>query len=220
MRRIAISLSLVGILGVGAAACGSSNDSSSGVPATTAVTAGTATPTTMPAGSVAHNDADVTFAQKMIPHHQQALAMATMAMDAKAGASAEVKALATKISAAQTPEIEMMQGWLDTWTVPMTASTDMHGAADSTSMTTTMGGMGDGDGMMSDADMHNLSTATGPAFDKLWLTGMIAHHQGAITMATTEQQAGTNPDAIKLADSIATGQAKEVTEMQQLLGAG
>ena len=64
-----------------------------------------------------------------------------------------------------------------------------------------------------------MGAATGPIFDKMWLTGMIAHHQGAIAMAGTEKQSGKNPDALNLADSIAAGQAAEVTEMQQLLGA-
>jgi uncharacterized protein (DUF305 family) len=219
MRRIAISLSLVGVLSVGAAACGSSNDSSAGAQ----TSAGQGTATTMPAAptpAMDHNDADVTFAQKMIPHHQQALTMATMAMEDRAGASAEVKALATRISAAQTPEIEMMQGWLDHWAVPMSGTSDPHAMGASAPASTAMAGMGGVDGMMSDDDMHAMSMATGPAFDTMWLTGMIAHHQGAIAMATTEQQTGENPDAIALAGSIATGQATEVTEMQQLLAAG
>jgi len=222
MRRIAISLGLVGVLSLGAAACGSKDSSST---AASPTAAGTATPTTMPGLTTAaagdHNDADVTFAQKMIPHHRQAITMSTMAMDSKAGASAAVKALATKISAAQTPEIDTMQGWLDKWAIPMSETTDMQNMGASTPMGTTMGGaMGGSDGMMSDTDMTALSAATGPAFDKMWLTGMIAHHQGAIAMANTEQQNGKNADAIKLADSIATGQTTEVTEMQQLLGAG
>ncbi|MEO5900473.1 MAG: DUF305 domain-containing protein [Ilumatobacteraceae bacterium] len=172
------------------------------------------------AATADHNDADVTFAQQMIPHHQQALTMATMAMDPKAGASSAVKALATRISAAQTPEIDMMQGWLDQWAVPMSETTDMHAMGSSTPVGTGMGEMGGSDGMMTDADMQALATATGPAFDTLWLTGMITHHQGAIAMASTEKQTGTNADALKVADSIATGQAEEVTEMQQLLSAG
>jgi uncharacterized protein (DUF305 family) len=220
MRRIVISVGLIAALGIGTAACGSSTDSTSGAQTTTP---GTAAPTTASAMSTAdstHNDADVTFAQKMIPHHQQALTMATMALDTKAGASAEVKALATKINAAQTPEIDMMQGWLDQWAVPMTDDTTAHGTGDSTPMATSMGTMGSSDGMMSDTDMHAMAAATGPAFDTMWLTGMIAHHQGAIAMANTEKQTGKNADALKLADSIATGQAAEVTEMQQLLTAG
>jgi uncharacterized protein (DUF305 family) len=219
MRRIAISLCLIGVLGVGAASCGSSGTSSSptttGASATSTTSMSSGTPT---AGLTEHNDADVAFAERMIPHHQQALTMALMALDARAGASDAVKALATKINGAQTPEIKLMQGWLNTWAAPASATTVMQTMGSSpvgTSMTMT-----GADGMMSDVDMHAMAAATGPAFDKLWLTGMIAHHQGAITMAATEKQSGMNQEALALAASIASGQTAEVTEMQQMLGAG
>jgi uncharacterized protein (DUF305 family) len=221
MRRTVISVSLVAALGIGTAACASSTRSTSDTHSTATSIGATTMPTVMSAsGSTAHNDADVTFVKQMIPHHQQALTMAAMALDTKAGASAGVKALATEINAAQTAEIEMMQGWLDQWAVPMTDSTTAHGMGGSAPMATSMGTMGGSDGMMSDADMHAMAATTGQAFDTMWLTGMIAHHQGAIAMANIERQTGTSTDALHLADSIATGQAVEVTEMQQLLAAG
>src|SRR5690606_18534168 len=61
----------------------------------------------------AHNDQDVSFAQDMIPHHQQAIQMSRMA--AGQASSAEVKDLAARIENAQDPEIETMSGWLDSW---------------------------------------------------------------------------------------------------------
>ncbi|MEO6157128.1 MAG: DUF305 domain-containing protein [Ilumatobacteraceae bacterium] len=215
MRRLVSSLSLIGALAVGTAACGRS----SGHGATTVTPIAAGSPTTMAtSNSTGHNDADVTFAEEMISHHQQALTMASMALDGKAGASAAVNALATKIDAAQTPEINTIERWLDEWNVPM--STGPNDSSMRMGMGNSTSNMGGADGMTSDADMRAMAAVTGPAFDKLWLTGMIVHHQGAIAMGTTEKQTGKNVDALKLANSIADSQAVEVTEMQQLLAAG
>ncbi len=146
------------------------------------------------------NDADVTFAQMMIPHHQQALEMAKLA-PGKAS-SPTVKELAAKIEAAQDPEITMMKSWLSAWGKPAPAGTDMgHGMP----------------GMMSMDDMMKLQGATGPEFDKMFLQMMIHHHNGAIEMAEDEQAKGTNPDAKSLAERIASSQAAEVAQMTQLL---
>jgi uncharacterized protein (DUF305 family) len=72
-------------------------------------------------------------------------------------------------------------------------------------------------GMMSDAQMQELTAATGAEFDRLFLQLMIVHHQGAIEMADTELADGSNPAAVALAESITTSQTAEITEMQQLL---
>src|SRR5918994_3647391 len=77
----------------------------------------TASATTAPQGSEAHNDADVMFAQHMIPHHQQAVEMSDMLL-AKQGIDPRVTELARQIKAAQGPEIEKMQGWLNQWGNP------------------------------------------------------------------------------------------------------
>jgi len=159
-----------------------------------------------------HNAQDVSFAQEMIPHHQQAVEMSTMA-DAQAS-SAKVKDLATRIKAAQDPEIQAMKGWLSSWGEPTTASSgDMggmdHGGGD-------MAGMG----MMTDAQMSELRGATGAAFDRMFLTMMIEHHRGAVGMARTELDKGKYEPAKKLAQTIIDGQEKEITEMQGLLNGG
>lgn len=153
-------------------------------------------------GAAMHSAGDVTFAQAMIPHHQQAVEMAKLAVSR--ASDSRVKGLAARIEAAQGPEIVMMTGWMSTW-----------GAA----MPSDMAGMGM-PGMMSAADMNALTAASGPAFDKLFLTQMIAHHTGALTMATTELSAGTAADAKALAQAIIDGQTKEIVEMKALLGAG
>lgn len=158
------------------------------------------TPGTPAAG--AHNDADVSFATGMIPHHAQAVTMADMA--AKKATNAEVKKLATAIKAAQSPEITQMSGWLKGWGQPVPDTTS------------SMGGMDMGNGMMTDADMKKLDAASGAAFDRMWLQMMIKHHQGAVTMATTELTAGSNADAKMLAQNIITSQKTEITQMQKL----
>jgi uncharacterized protein (DUF305 family) len=149
-----------------------------------------------------HNAADVAFATDMIPHHAQALEMAKMALTK--ARSPKVKQLAQMIESEQTPEISTMSGWLKGWNkpVPDTSAGGMH-----------MGGMSM-PGMMSDADMAKLDSATGPAFDELFLTEMITHHTGALSMANTELSDGQNGDAKTLAKSIIAGQSKEITQMK------
>jgi uncharacterized protein (DUF305 family) len=147
-----------------------------------------------------HNAQDVMFAQMMIPHHQQAIVMAKQA--ATKASSPQVKKLAKQIEQAQGPEIQMMTGWLQTW-----------GASKPSD-----GGMHMGDGMMSEQDMKKLDKLSGKPFDRAFLQMMIKHHQGAITMAKTEQAQGSSADAKALADSIVTSQSAEITTMQKLLG--
>ncbi|WP_423203138.1 DUF305 domain-containing protein [Krasilnikovia cinnamomea] len=155
------------------------------------------------------NTADVTFAHMMIPHHQQAIEMAELAPTR--AASSEVKALAEKIKAAQQPEIDLMNGWLVSWGQP----TPMPGMSGGMAMP----GISHGPmaGMMSQQDMKALEAASGAAFDKQFLTMMIGHHQGAITMAQQEQAQGSNPDAKALAAKIVTDQQAEIATMQDLL---
>ncbi len=161
------------------------------------------------------SDADITFAQLMISHHEQAVQMADMAL--QQANSSEVTDLATQIKAAQDPEIGQMRGWLQQWGAPeqmdgmdgMDHGAMGHGDTDS-------GGQSAG-GMMSDADMGALGGASGADFDRMWLTMMIAHHEGAIKMAEQVKAESTNPDVTALADAVVAGQKKEIDTMQQLL---
>ena len=155
-----------------------------------------------PAAAADHNAADVTFTQMMIPHHAQAVEMSDMMLK-KQNVPAEVTALATKIKAAQGPEIETVTGWLKGWNEPTT----MPSGDSSHSM----------DGMMSDADMNKLESGQGAEAARLFLRQMIAHHEGAIMMAKTENTAGKNADAVKLSKDIVTAQEAEIQEMQKLL---
>ena len=170
---------------------------SSGSPSAVSSPGATGTPATGP-----HNDADVIFVQAMIPHHQQAVAMSDMIL-AKDGIDAKVTDLATQIKAAQAPEIAQMSGWLAGWG---------ESPSPSMGMDHDMGG-----GMMSQADMDALDQATGKDAARMFLTGMITHHKGAITMAQREVANGQNPEAVALAQKIITDQQAEITTMNQLL---
>jgi len=152
-----------------------------------------------------HTEQDVAFAQGMIPHHQQAITMARLAA-AHAG-SAQVKELAARIEGAQRPEITTMTRWLRAWG----ATTTMPGM-DMSGMD-----MGDMPGMMSGAEMKQLSRADGAEFDRLFLRGMITHHRGALAMARDEIARGKNSDATALAERIRAAQAREITLMHRLL---
>ena len=193
---IAASSALVVLL-VG---CGAPHASSP----TSAVSPATALPAVRSVANV--SDSDVSFAQQMIPHHQQAVEMADLALTRET--SPEVKKLAEQIKAAQGPEIEMMSMWLQSWGAPMEMGED-HSGHD-------MGGM-DMSGMMSDDDMQALADAQGAEFDRMWLEMMIAHHQGAISMAEQVKAASSNADVTSLAGAVMTGQAEEIDTMQKLL---
>jgi uncharacterized protein (DUF305 family) len=163
-----------------------------------------------------HNAADVSFAQNMIVHHRGAIEMARLA--ATRASSQKVKDLAARIEAAQTPEITELTSWLAAWGGPTAPSeTSMPG------MDHSSGSMGSGEmssggaiGMMTDAQMSELRSASGPTFDRMFLQLMTIHHKGAIAMAGTERADGSNPQAVALALAIATSQTAQVTEMSAI----
>jgi uncharacterized protein (DUF305 family) len=186
-------------------ACGGDNDDSPATPPSGSTTEhhSGASPSTQGA----HNEADVMFAQGMIPHHRQAVEMADLA--ATRASSPEVKKLAAAIKKAQDPEIQTMSGWLRSWgqSVPQGDMPDMgHGDH---------GGMG---GMMSPEQMRKLQDASGKAFDTAFLEMMIEHHEGAVQMAKTEQAQGAHPPAKEMAGAIITTQNAEIAQMNKLLG--
>ncbi|MEV5846686.1 DUF305 domain-containing protein [Streptomyces sp. NPDC051985] len=197
-RTRAVLVALTATAALALTACGSGDDTTNGAPAATS------SPATATAG--AHNAQDVSFAQGMIPHHQQALEMAQLAADR--ASSAQVKDLAARIEKAQDPEINTMTGWLKAWgeDVPM-AGMDHSGHA----------GMA---GMMSDKDMTALKKAQGADFDTMFLTMMVQHHRGAVEMAGTEKSKGDYAPATSMADAIVTAQNAEIKEMNKLLGKG
>lgn len=152
-----------------------------------------------------HNDADVTFAQMMIVHHEGALEMAELATQ-EAG-SEDIRTLATEIEAAQLPEIELMESWLTAWEEPRDPAE--HAGMDH-------GGM-DMNGMSQEQVMDSLHQLSGPDFDEQFLTAMIAHHEGAVTMSEDELTQGENPEALELAQQIIEAQQSEIQQMQEYL---
>jgi uncharacterized protein (DUF305 family) len=176
--------------------------------------AGTGGPTTGP-NTQPFNDVDVAFAQQMIVHHQQAIAMAKMAQSH--AQDPNVKRLAAEIEAAQGPEIQTMTGWLQAWGTPMPSVTpgmtpSMHGMVPSSG-----GMMRSMPGMMPQPDMSMMMDRHGVEFDRMFLQEMITHHQGAVDLAKIEQSSGVNPDAKQLAKSIESSQTAQITQMRQML---
>ena len=179
-------------------ACGSNGIDSAGNPAN----GGSSTSAVTAKG----NDADVAFLTGMKPHHEQAVEMSDMVL--AANPPADVAAIAEQIKGAQAPEIEQM----DTMLAELGEKADgmAHGGGHG-------GGMGGHGGMMSDEMMAALDAATGNEAARLYLEGMIVHHEGAIEASDTEIADGQYELAIELAREIKTAQALEITEMQALL---
>ena len=149
------------------------------------------------------NDADVEFAQMMIPHHEQAVEMADLVADRST--DPDVQDLAARILAAQEPEIDTLNGWLEAWGADR-AESEMSGM-DASAM----------GGMMSEEDVFPLEAASGVQFDRMWLQMTLEHHTGALGMAQTEISEGEDPQAIALAQDSTASQGAEITEMEQLL---
>jgi uncharacterized protein (DUF305 family) len=183
-----------------------------------------AAPTAAAEVSEVHNDADIAFAQGMIPHHRQAVMMSALAEGRTE--NPDVLELTEEISAAQEPEIRTMTAFLEAWgaDAPMGGSSEMpmgdmegmdHGDMDMDDMAQ-MEGMS---GMMTPQQMAELEAAEGAEFDQLFLEMMIEHHEGAVEMANTQLDQGENPDARALAEEIIEAQESEITRMQDLLDA-
>ena len=159
-------------------------------------------------------EADVRFMSGMIHHHAQAITMAKMAPSHEAGASLRV--LAARIINAQTDEIALMSQWLrdHKQTVP---------EPNPKGMKMTMGGMEHVmlmPGMLSDEQMSQLDQARGLKFDELFLTFMIQHHKGALTMVKdlfATPGAGQDETTFKLASDVNADQETEIERMQKML---
>jgi uncharacterized protein (DUF305 family) len=201
------------LIGAGAAAALVISAGCSGSESGPEQSGGGSSSATAESSSQDHNDADVMFAQHMIPHHQQAIEMSDVVL-AKQGIDPRVTDLATEIKAAQGPEIKQMQDWLGQWgnpPMPPMGTEEGHGGHD-------MEGMpGDGMGMMSDEQMTALNNAKGVEVSRLFLTGMITHHEGAIAMAQTEIEDGKFAPAVELARAIVKTQQAEIDTMKGIL---
>lgn len=160
-------------------------------------------PVTIPQGALIV-EADVRFMQMMIAHHAQAVVMTRYAE--RAGASARVLRLATKIDLSQAGEITLMQDWLHDHGqfVPDTSSWRTMQMA----------------GMLSMSEMEQLAAARGVDFDRMFLRQMIRHHEGAITMVKqllATPRAAQQVDVNVLANDVEATQTAEIGLMWQML---
>ena len=142
-----------------------------------------------------YSSTDLMFAEMMIPHHQQAVVMSELALERST--NPEVRALAEEIRSAQAPEIEQMKSW---------------GATGDEHMGHTM------QGMLTEQEIQDLEASQGASFDRLFLVGMIKHHEGAIDMAQMVL-ASNNADVRTLGENIVSSQTAEIIRMRALLDA-
>ncbi|MFF0223140.1 DUF305 domain-containing protein [Streptomyces sp. NPDC004629] len=145
------------------------------------------------------NSADVDYARMMIRHHSQALEMTELVPDR--AESSKVKRLAERIAAAQGPEIAAMRDWLTSY-----GKDERPGGHDHAAMP----------GMATEAQLKKLRAARGTAFDELFLTLMITHHEGALTMATDAKAQGNNIRIEEMADDVVAQQTSEIARMRDM----
>ena len=141
-----------------------------------------------------YSSQDIMFAEMMIPHHEQAIVMSDIALTNST--NAEILKLAQEIKDAQAPEIAQMKSW--------------DGVNASTHMGHTMMGM------LDEQEIADLRAATGKEFDRLFLEGMIKHHEGAIDMAEMIDDSN-NSEVSELGKAIIATQTAEIKYMQSLL---
>jgi len=168
-------------------------------------------------GQFPYTDADVDFMSGMIPHHAQAVIMAGWAPTH--GARHDVAVLCERIVVAQRDEIVMMQHWLEDrgQPVPDAASTRHKMRMDGVEHEMLM------PGMLTDDEMAALDRARGPEFDRLFLTGMIKHHQGAIDMVNVlfkSYGAAQDEMVFKFASDVYADQSIEINRMNEMLESG
>lgn len=166
-------------------------------------------------GQFPYSDADIDFMSGMIPHHAQAVIMARWAPTH--GARPDVAVLCERIVVGQGDEIATMQQWLRDRgeAVPDATSTKhkmkMNGMEHEMLMP----------GMMTDEQMAALDKARGPEFDRLFLEGMIRHHQGAIDMVDVlfkSHGAAQDEVIFRFASDVYADQSTEIARMQKMLG--
>ena len=163
-----------------------------------------------------YTEADIHFMSGMISHHAQAIVMAGWAPTHSAGAA--ILRLAERIINAQTDEIAIMQRWLRDRRQPVPE-------ASATGMRMTMGGTEHEmlmPGMLNEAQMKQLDAARGAEFDRLFLTSMIQHHKGALTMVQElfgSYGAGQDQTVFKFASDVNVDQTTEIARMEKMLTA-
>lgn len=167
-------------------------------------------------GVARHTAADTRFMQGMIGHHAQAMVMATMAPTN--GASPQVALFARKIFQSQRDEIDLMQAWLRDHGETVPDPRDPHAGMDM-SMPGHMMLM---PGMLTAEQLAQLDSARGASFDRLFLTLMIQHHRGALTMVEelfATPGSGQEAELFGYATGVDADQRAEIGRMQGMLAA-
>ncbi|MFW5416970.1 DUF305 domain-containing protein [Nocardiopsis sp. CNT-189] len=178
---------------------------------------------------VRHNEADVEYVLKMIEHHAQALEMTDMVEDRVERES--VEKIAGRIAAAQEPEIEAMETWLDDNVYGPAEGNPNY--ADQCGLTAWRNGDGAGHhgggdcpididhtdmpGMVAQEDLDELEAAEGDGFDRLFVELMTSHHEGAIEMAQDATVDGKHPDVLRMADDVVAEQSADIERMELAL---
>jgi len=174
-----------------------------------------------------HSAADARFMQHMIVHHGQAVEMGELIADRTD--NPDVALMGARIASSQASEIEMMQAWLERrgLSTRMSHGTDMpmhspvHGTdAMSSGMDHEPSDIPLMPGMLSPAQMVQLEAARGDAFDRLYLTGMIHHHQGAIDMVSdllAVSGNGMDPQLSEFLSAVIADQSAEISRMRGML---
>lgn len=162
------------------------------------------------------NDADAAFASDLLQHH--ALALVLVDLTREADVSPELQVVADEILAVHGPEIQTLTGWLGDWDLPVPETIRDHANAHAEERGEILEiPGGDLPGMPDHADVEELEDLDGPAFEQRWLELMITHHEGAITLAEEQVEAGRFAAAVDLADAVADTQQAQVEQMQALL---
>lgn len=173
-------------------------------------------------GQASYTPADAQFMTGMIAHHAQAVLIAGWAPTH--GASPSILTLCERIVAGQGDEIELMQRWLADHNEPVPDG-KAHYMSGMSGMNHDMAGMDHGSsmpGMLSQEQLAQLDAARGPEFDRLFLTFMIQHHQGAIVMVDRlfgTQGAGEEERSFRFASDVYADQTTEIDRMQKMLAA-
>jgi uncharacterized protein (DUF305 family) len=167
--------------------------------------------------AIKHTGADVNFMRGMIHHHAQAVVMAKWAPTH--GAGADLQRLAERIVVAQQDEIALMQNWLKEKGEPVPEPTPGP-----TRMTMPDGTAHDMlmPGMLTEAELEQLDAARGVEFDRLFLTFMIRHHEGALDMVEElfgAKGAAQDEDTFRLASDVFADQTTEIRVMKEMLAA-
>lgn len=167
------------------------------------------------------NQADVVFVAGMIEHHLQALEIAALAPD-RAGSDA-VRSFAERVTAAQGPEVHALAAWLQARDLAVPEGAQDDGGTGPRAPDGSSGGhAGHGDGvagMLTAEQLAALEASSGAEFDRLFLEGMIQHHQGALDMVDVVLVDGQDLFANEIAAETASGQGGEIDRMRDLLAA-